>query len=230
MNEMLKQGLTGPPVASTSTVSPIPSIIPGNEPYFFHIHETGKRTLWVVTVLMGLFSIFFYLLASRVVVQKRVVHVLASLITTISFLAYLAMATGEGHTWTHVRIYQSHKGGPDTYQDVFRQVFWVRYVNWILTNPLIIINLSLLATLNGASILVAVFADLVMFVAGIAATFARHKYCWVWYAISCIGYLTVVYQVAVNGRRSISNRNQESRRFFAVITGTTLLVQVLYPM
>jgi bacteriorhodopsin len=179
---------------------------------------------------MGISSLCFYVLAARVVVQKRLFHVLTSLITTVSFLTYLAMATGDGHNWTHRHIHESHKHVPPTHQDIYRQVFWARYVNWILTNPLIIINLSLLAGINGASILVAVSADVIMFVSGLAATYARHERRWVWYTISCIGYLTVVYQLAFNGHRSVSNRSQQIQRFFRSITGVTLLITALYPI
>jgi len=230
MDQILKHTVTIPPLVPTSTVGPIPTVVPGTEPIFYHIHDTGKRTLWVVTVLMGISSLCFYTLGARVVVQKRLFHVLTSLTTTISFLAYLSMATGDGHNWKHMHVKESHDHVPDTFQDIFRQVFWARYVNWILTNPLIIVNLSLLAGLNGASILVAVSADLIMFVSGLAATYARHERRWVWYTISCIGYLTVLYQVAFNGRRAVSNRSQQSVRFFGSIAGMTLLVNALYPI
>jgi bacteriorhodopsin len=162
--------------------------------------------------------------------QKRLFHVLTSLITTISFLTYLAMATGEGVIWKYDFVHEKHEHVPDTRQEYFRQIFWVRYVNWILTNPLLIVNLALVSGMNGASLLNAISADLVMFVSGIVATFARHERRWVWYTISCIAYLTLVYQIGFNGRRASTNRNQATQRFFGSFSGATLLVMLLYPM
>jgi bacteriorhodopsin len=100
----------------------------------------------------------------------------------------------------------------------------------MLTNPLLILNIGLVAGLNGANILVAVSADLIMFVAGLAATFARHERRWVWYTISCISYLTLIYQIGFNGHRAVLNRTQQTRTFFGSFSGAVLLVLALYPM
>jgi bacteriorhodopsin len=103
-------------------------------------------------------------------------------------------------------------------------------VNWGLTHPLLLINLALLAGSNGYSLLVAIAADLIMFTTGLIATFARHERRWAWFTITCIAYLTVVYQVLFNGRRAISNKSQQTQRFFATIALTALVVTALYPI
>lgn len=61
-----------PPVipSATSTVGPVPTVIPGNDPIFQETHAVGKRTLWVITVVMGLSSLVFYVLATRVPVVR----------------------------------------------------------------------------------------------------------------------------------------------------------------
>lgn len=155
---------------------------------------------------------------------------MTSLITTISFLAYLAMATGDGIGWKYACTRESHRHVPDTKQAYLRQVFWARYLNWMLTNPLIIINMALVAGMNGANLLVAISADLIMFVSGLIATFARHERRWVWYTITCAAYLSLIYQITVNGSRASANRNHQTQRFFSSFSGATLLVMVLYPM
>jgi bacteriorhodopsin len=140
------------------------------------------------------------------------------------------MATGEGVTYKHSIDHRTHQHVPDTYQEILRQVFWVRYVNWLLTTPLILINIALLGGLNGANLLAAIAADLAMFVAGLAATFARYERRWLWYAIVCISFLTVGYQAGVNGARSVRQGSDRHRALFTSFTGANLLVFVLYPM
>jgi bacteriorhodopsin len=157
-------------------------------------------------------------------------HILTALIATISFLSYLAMATGDGIVWRHSTVHETHRHVPDTRQEYVRQVFWARYVNWILTNPLLIVNIGLVAGLNGASLLVAVSADLIMFVSGLVATFARNERRWVWYTIACISYLTLAYQVGFKGHRTVVNRSQRARTFFSSFSGATLIILALYPM
>lgn len=208
----------------------LPPILPVGPPIVQKIHETGERTLWVVVVLMAVSSLCFYVLAARALVQKRLLHVLTALITTISFLAYLALATGDGITWSQCEYRQRHPQAPDTEKVVFRQVFWARYVNWGLTHPLILINLALLAGSSGYSMLVAIAADLIMFTTGLIATFARHERRWAWYTITCIAYLTVAYHVLFNGRRAVANKSQQTQRFFGSIALTALVITALYPI
>lgn len=212
-------------------MAPIPTVIPGNTPICQHVNDIGKRTLWVVTVLMGLCSLVFYVLATRAPLPKRLFHILTSLITTISFIAYLAMATGEGIAWSHIQILEVHRHVPETKQDVFRQVFWFRYVNWMLTSPLIIINLALVSGLSGAHLLVAVSADLIMFGTGLLGSFGRHDGTkWVWFTISAIAYLVVVHQIGFNGGRAAANKDVQTRRFYSSIAGTSVLILALYPI
>ncbi|EEQ92316.1 opsin 1, variant [Blastomyces dermatitidis ER-3] len=213
-----------------STVGPIPTVIP-NEPIFQEIGGTGHRTLWVVAILMLLSSLIFYILAARAPVQKRLFHVLVSLVTTISFLAYFAMATGGGKAYNHVIIHEHHKKAPDTVQHIYREVYWARYVNWGLTFPIILIILVLLSGMNGASLLVSIAANLVMVVTGaISAYGGPTGRKWAWYTISCLAYLTIVYQIGFNGRRAVASKDNKTKTLFGSLSGVALVALLVYPI
>lgn len=110
-------------------------------------------------------------------------------------------------------------------------MLWLRYVNWFLTDPLILLNLALLSGLPGAHLLVAVAADFAMLGSGLLGTFAGHTARrWVWFTISAISYLVVVYQVGVNGGRAAGRKDVQTKRFFGAISGVALVVKALYPM
>lgn len=163
--------------------------------------------------------------------QKRLVPILMSLVTTISFLSYIAMATGDGRTFNHVYRHHHHDYVPDTMKLVLREIYWARFVNWILTSPLILIILSLQGGLNGAGMLVAIAADIIMFISAMVASFVGSDgRKWMWFTLSCIAYLTVVYQIGYRGRRAASVKNAQSRRFFSAITSYSLIVLLIYPM
>ncbi|WEW59632.1 hypothetical protein PRK78_005111 [Emydomyces testavorans] len=163
--------------------------------------------------------------------QKRLFHVLTSLVTTISFLAYFAMATGEGIAYNVVTVRHRHKNAPDTVDEIFRQVFWVRWLNWGLTFSLILINLAMLSGLNGASLLVSVSANAIMFVTGLISVFGGHGGTrWAWFTISCLSYLTVVYHTGFLGRRATLAKDNQSRAFYASIAGYFLVLLLIYPV
>ncbi|KAJ5096417.1 hypothetical protein NUU61_005773 [Penicillium alfredii] len=215
---------------TTSSVGPVPTVIPG-APVFQELHGVGKRTLWVVTVLMGLSSLVFYILGSRSPLPKRVFHTLTSLITTISFVVYLALATGQGIAWKHAHIDQPHRHVPDTAQEYFRQVLWLRYVNWALTTPLLLVNLSLLSGLPGANLVIAIAADLVMLAAGVLGSFAgQTPQRWVWLVISCISYLTIIHHAGFHAQRAAGNKDAQTRRFYSSLSGSALVVLALFPI
>jgi len=224
--EMLKSTLA----TATSSVAPIPTVIP-TPPIFVEAGDVGKRTLWVVVVLMALSSLVFYGMAFRVPVQKRLFHILTALITTFAFLSYFAMATGDGIGHIGYTETESHKRVPDTHQDYIRSIYWARYVDWAITTPLLLLDLSLLAGLSGANILVAVVADVIMILTGLFAAFGtRSSQTWGWYAWACIAYLVIIYQLAFNGREAVANKDSKTKTFYASIAGFTLIVWTIYPI
>lgn len=82
------------------------------------------------------------------------------------------MATGHGVSWHHIKVKESHDHGlPDTHKDVYRQVYWARYVDWSLTTPLLLLDLAFLAGMNGATIMMAIAADIIMILTGLFAAF-----------------------------------------------------------
>ena len=164
--------------------------------------------------------------------SKRLYYVITTLITIFASLSYFAMATGHGVSYNHVRVRHSHNHIPDTFHDVYRQVFWARYVDWSLTTPLILIDLGLLAGLSGAHLLIAIIADVIMILTGMFAAFGSEgtPQKWGWYAIGCISYLVVIWHLAVNGRAQAKAKGSKVGRFFVSIAGFTIIVWTAYPM
>lgn len=133
--------------------------------------------------------------------------------------------------YKHAEMIQTHKHVPDVAQHIYRQVPIARYVNWMLTSPLLLVNMALLSGLPGARLLPAIAADLLMFVTGLLGTFAdRPASRWVWFSLSCVAYLAMVYQIGMHGQRSAGNKDPQTRRFFGSLVAVTLLVKALYPM
>jgi len=171
-------------------------------------------------------------MAFRVPVQKRLFHVLTAFITTFAFISYFAMATGHGVSVHKITVRHQNDHVPDTFTEVQRQVFWARYVDWSLTMPLILLDLSLLAGLSGAHTLMAVVADVIMILTGLFAAFGSDgtPQKWGWYTIAIISYLVVIWHLAVNGRAQAQAKGQKVGSFFMAIAGFTLIIWTAYPI
>jgi len=217
-------------VMASSSVAPVPTIVPTPAKYV-QATDVGNRTLWVVTVIMALSSVAFYAMAFRVPAQKRLFHILTAFITTFAFISYYAMASGDGITYNKIVETETHKHVPDTYQVIYREVYWARYVDWSVTTPLLLLDLALLAGLAGSNILVAIIADIIMILTGLfAALTAEDSTKWGWYTIACIAYLVVIYQLAFNGREAAANKDGKTKAFFGAIAGFTLILWTVYPI
>jgi len=207
-----------------------PTIIP-DLPIFERAGKSGERTLWVVFVLMVLASVFFVVLAWAVPASKRLYHHLTATITIVAALSYFAMATHSGFTFHHSRVREQHDHVPDTFKHVIREVYWARYVDWLITTPLLLLDLSLLAGLDGAAIFTAVTADIIMVLSGLFAALGHGKAPkWGWFVIAMLAYLVVAYQFLLNGRRFANARGSKVSKFFVSIAIYTLVVWLAYPV
>lgn len=217
--------------AAMSTVAPLPTVVP-SLPEYQTATETGFRTLWVVFVVMTVASVVFTGLAWNVPASKRIYHIITTFITVIAALSYFAMATGHGASYHHVKVKESHKHVPDTTHDIYREVYYARYIDWSLTTPLLLLDLALLAGLNGADILVTIFADLIMILTGLFAAFGAEgtPQKWGWYTIACIAYLVVIFELVFHGRRTAAAKGGKVGNFFNAIGGFTLLIWTVYPI
>lgn len=141
------------------------------------------------------------------------------------------MATGDGIAYNTITTVVKHKHVPDTEEVIKRQVYWARYVDWSVTTPLLLLDLSLLAGLAGANILVAIVADVIMVLTGLFAAYGDSSgQKWGWYAWACIAYLVIVYQVIVNGRGAAANKDSKTKAFFAALAGFTFILWTVYPV
>lgn len=163
--------------------------------------------------------------------QKRLFHVLTAFITTFASISYFAMAVGDGVSYNEITIKHTQKHFPDTVQSIFREVYWARYVDWSVTTPLLLLDLALLAGLSGANITVAIVADIIMILTGLfAALTVDESAKWGYYAIAVIAYLTIIYQLGINGRTVVQSKDSKTATFFAAIGGFTLILWTIYPM
>jgi bacteriorhodopsin len=154
------------------------------------------------------------------------------MIVIFASMSYFAMATGHGVSYHHAVETEQHKHVPDTHRDLYREVYWARYVDWSLTTPLLLIDLMLLAGASGGSMFIAIIADLIMILTGLFAAFGDEDTAqkWGWYAIACIAYLVILWQLIINGRATASAKGGKVGSFYAAIGGFTIIIWTVYPM
>ncbi|PSK34265.1 Opsin-1-like protein [Elsinoe australis] len=219
-------------MAAATSVAPVPSFTPGPSVSFQKAGDAGNRTLWVVFVIMLVSMVIFSVVSFTVPIGKRLYHVVTTLIVTFAAISYFAMAVGDGITLHKTVLHTKSEVGPDVPEVIYREVYWARYVDWSVTTPLLLLDLALLAGLSGGNIFIAIVADIIMVLTGLFAAFGNEESAakWGWYAIACIAYLVVVWQLAINGRATAFGKGGKVGNFFAAIAGFTFVIWTVYPI
>ncbi|KAK5653731.1 hypothetical protein OQA88_7887 [Cercophora sp. LCS_1] len=220
-----------PTVTATSAPGPVPTVIP--TPIEYQVASNGgHRTLWVIFAIMLASSGVFAASSWRVPVRHRVYYVTTTLMAIISTLSYFAMASGHASTFNCITVTDSHKHVPDVHHDVCRQVYWARYVDWSLTFPLLLLNLSLLAGIDGAHTLMAISASLIMTLSGLFSALGKTGTAqkWGWLAISCVSYLFVLWHIVLHGSTMVKVKGGAVTKLFSSLALFSFIVWTVYPI
>jgi bacteriorhodopsin len=150
---------------SGSAVNALSSIVlstTGFDGVFGHQPGSEGIFLWVGTAGMFLGMLYFIATGWNVTDPRmKKFYVVTTMIAAIAFVNYLAMATGFGV----VDLAPFFDGDE-------KVVYWARYTDWILTTPLLLYDLALLAGADTEDIAALVGLDVMMIVTGIMATLA----------------------------------------------------------
>jgi len=212
-------------------VVPIPTIVPTPNEYQT-AGKTGFTALWVVFVIMTVSSAIFAIRAWKIPTSRRLYHVITTLITITAALSYFAMATGDATSFNCHKVKDHHGKLPSTHHLECRQVYYARYIDWAITTPLLLLDLCLLAGVDGAHTLMAIVADLIMILTGLFAAYGKENTAqkWGWYTIGCVAYLFVIWHVAINGGRVARARSNSVGKLFGSLAAFTLILWTIYPI
>lgn len=157
-------------------------------------------------------------------------HVTASgFVCIIAACAYFAMASKQG-----IHTFVDNDG-------VERTVYYARYLDWVLTTPLLLVGLMTVALPRLASplhgrdrnALVAgvIGADVLMIVTGLFAALSKDTHTrWIWYIISCVAFLVVLYMIAGPIRAAAADRGPEHAALYTKLLGILTVLWFIYPI
>ncbi|CAO1618726.1 unnamed protein product [Parajaminaea phylloscopi] len=186
------------------------------------ITKFGRTVLFVVFGIMTASFIGFTAWSQRVAYRYRTLYVITLLINAIAAISYFAMATGFGD----VIIRQSKHS-----LSANRELLVPRYIDWLFTTPLLLLDLTLLAGLPAGEILVVIVADVIMIVTGlIGALHQDLNYRWGFFAFSLAALFYVYYALVGSARSYAFARSQKVGSLYNQISLALIVVWGLYPV
>jgi len=148
--------------------------------------------------------------------KKR--HYFTFMIVTTACLSYFAMATDGGYSLVQVK--------PDSPS---RTVFWARYLDWSITTPLLLLDVTSLVQAPFFIVTRMVYADLAMIATGVIAALTGVSLKWAWYTISCALFAFIIYDLLVTCKNS-SKQNATVNDKYTKLAGFLIVLWIAYPI
>ncbi|HEY9640541.1 MAG TPA: bacteriorhodopsin [Coleofasciculaceae cyanobacterium] len=172
--------------------------------------------LWIALIGMVLGSIIFGL---KAVAQRRkegMEFALVSFFITLWAAAmYLSMILGE-------TVLFDFKGQ--------HTLFWGRYVDWVVTTPLLLMDLGVVAGARPKLIAGVMAADVFMIVTGVIATLEGSPTNYLWYVISCGAFIAILGALLTEFSATARRRNGKINQLFKKLRNTLIILWFGYPI
>ncbi|KAK5042872.1 hypothetical protein LTR84_012422 [Exophiala bonariae] len=192
------------------------------------IHQTVRGADWyyAVCAIMGATALTIMVLSKRKPRTDRIFFYLSSTLCFVACIAYFSMGSNLG--WTPIDV-DFQRSNPKV-AGRNRQIFYARYIDWVITTPLLLTDLLLTAGMPWPSILWVIGLDELMIVTGLLGALVRSRYKWGFYTFGCAAMLYIFYELGFVARRHALALGKDVHRVYVSCGVLTLVVWVLYPI
>jgi sensory rhodopsin len=144
--------------------------------------------------------------------RRRTRSLVLAAITGVAALAYLGMALGYGNLTV--------SGRP---------LYVLRYVDWVVTTPLMVLYLGLLCNPSRRIYAALVAADVVVIASGVAAVVIPGPVRFASYLVGCVAYVSLLYLLVYTLPRAASFPSPDAAAVFEKLRNLTAMLWTIYP-
>ncbi|MBD1869295.1 bacteriorhodopsin [Cyanobacteria bacterium FACHB-471] len=170
--------------------------------------------LWIGVTGMAVGAVFFGFGAHNARTERwKILYTLNFFICLIASVLYLAMALGQGFNVIHGR-----------------PTFWVRYVTWFLSTPLLLLDLTFLGRTSLPIAGSLLGANALMIATGLVAALSPDPINYIWYLVSCGAFVAVFYLLVSPYRLEAEQQHPRSKKAFRKLLTVHLVLWTGYPI
>lgn len=193
-----------------------------------HITTHGSDWYFAVCAVMTVSCLAVVGLSLTKPSHQRIFHYMSAGLLMVAAIAYFSMGSDLGQV--PIRVQFQRSGNAEYNGIVTREIFWVRYVDWFITTPLLLMDLLLTAGLPWPTILIAILADEVMVVCGLVGALLQTSYKWGYFTFACAAFFYVVWAVVFEGRKHAKALGGSISRTYNMCGVWTIFLWFLYPI
>jgi len=191
-----------------------------------HITTRGSDWYWTVSAVMLASTLVFIGLAFTKRRTARLLHYITAAMTFIAGIAYFSMASNLG--WTGIRV-EFERGSPKEAGNI-RQIFYVRYIDWFLTSPLLLLDLFLTCGFPTSTIWYTILIEEIVVVTGLVGALVHSSYKWGYFVFGFVALLFVAFTVVFEGRINARELGADVSRAYTICSVWTVGLWLLYPI
>jgi len=174
--------------------------------------------LWLGVIAFVAATVYFILLGTRAQ-GGLIFHIITAVITGTAALSYLIMASGAGSVLL--------EGG--------RIFYFFRYIDWVITTPLLLVDLALLALVNPARnvgfVAGLIALDVFMILTGLLAGSRSSEFSrGFWFVVSTAALIALLYLIATRLFSEAARQGGAAQQVFRTLAYLTLVLWSLYPV
>jgi len=186
----------------------------------------GSDVYWAVTSIMVTATFVFLGLAMTKPRHERLFHYITALVTMVASIAYFSMASNLGWASINVEFIRQRA----VVAGITREIFYVRYIDWAITTPLLLTDLMLTAAMPWPNILFIIIIDEIMVVTGLVGALVSTSYKWGYFAFGCVALFYIIYVLAWEARKHANAISPEAGKTFLYCGTLTAFMWCLYPI
>ncbi|KAI0469736.1 hypothetical protein GGR56DRAFT_245805 [Xylariaceae sp. FL0804] len=182
----------------------------------------GSDWLWAVTAFFILAFLGLLVFCFTSPESDRVFHYLFTIVLMTGSVTYFAAASDLG--WDSIHQVDHQGNGTTT----TRQIFWVKYVYWVLSFPSAALALGLLSGVSWTTILTNVGASWYWILTYLAGAYTKTSYKWGFFGFGTLAYVILAMSTLNESREAAQLRGIAGD--YMLISGWVNLLWVLYPI
>ena len=160
--------------------------------------------------------------------SHRLFHYITAAITMVASIAYFSMGSGLGQVPIAVEFPRPDSSMVSAAGT--REIFYVRYIDWFVTTPLLLLDLLLTAGVPTPTIMITILADEIMIITGLVGALTSSTYKWGYWTFGMFAFFYVVYALLFIARPHARALGPEPSSVFVRCGVLTLFLWFLYPI
>ncbi|KAI0798807.1 heat shock protein 30 [Xylaria sp. FL0064] len=180
----------------------------------------GSDWLWAVTAIYFVSFLAFFGLTFVARSGEKIFHYIFTIALLVGSIAYFAQASDLGYV-----LVSQVNSSPRL--ALSRQIFWPKYVNWVVSFPAVISAIGLLSGVPWATILYNIFLSWTWVISYLISAFTTSNYKWGFYAFGTIAWLLLAFNTFSAGS---SAKRVGVGRDHTLLSSWVNLLWLLYPI